>query len=67
MEYINKIVDIKSIKKLVLVLIGTGILTISAVQTPLAPVPATMQTFAVLLGLLLGSKLATITVAHVSI
>ena len=65
MEYINKIVDIKSIKKLVLVLIGTGILTISAkLQTPLAPVPATMQTFAVLfLGLLLGYKLATITVA----
>ena len=65
MENINKIVDIKSIKKLVLVLIGTGLLTISAkIQTPLAPIPATMQTFVVLLlGMLLGSKLALITVS----
>jgi len=65
MENINKIIDIKSIKKLVLVLVGTGLLTISAkIQTPLAPIPATMQTFAVLfLGMLLGSKLALITVS----
>ena len=64
MENINKIIDIKSIKKLVLVLVGTGLLTISAkIQTPLAPIPATMQTFAVMfLGIVLGAKLAVATV-----
>ena len=51
-------------KKLIAELIGTFILALSArLQTPLAPVPATMQTFAVLfLGITLGYKLAFMSV-----
>ena len=47
-----------------LIFFGSLILTLSAkIQTPYAPVPTTMQTFAVLLlGMFLGYKLATITV-----
>ena len=64
MELTKTITDIKFIKKTIFVLIGTFILALSArLQTPLAPVPATMQTFAVLfLGMTLGRKLAFITV-----
>ncbi len=64
MENVKNIIEIKNIKKLVLVFVGTALLTLSAkIQTPLSPVPATMQTFAVLfLGILLGPKLAFLTV-----
>ena len=64
MENVKNIIEVKNIKKLVLVFIGTALLTLSAkIQTPLSPVPATMQTFAVLfLGILLGPKLAFLTV-----
>ena len=49
--------------KLVLVLIGTGILTLSAkIQVPFYPVPMTMQTFAVLIiSMTFGLKLAGLT------
>ena len=55
----------------ILVLAGTLLLTISAkisILLPFSPVPVTMQTFAVLLlGALLGSKRAVITVlAYIS-
>ncbi len=64
MELTKTITDIKFIKRTIIVLIGTFILALSArLQTPLAPVPATMQTFAVLfLGITLGYKLAFISV-----
>jgi|TARA_Y100001970_G_scaffold173166_1_gene211616 biotin transport system substrate-specific component len=64
MELTKTITDIKFIKRTIIVLIGTFILALSArLQTPLAPVPATMQTFAVLLlGIMLGYKLAFISV-----
>ena len=64
MELTTTITDIKFIKRTIIVLIGTFILALSArLQTPLAPVPATMQTFAVLLlGIMLGYKLAFISV-----
>ena len=64
MELTKTITDVKFIKRTIIVLIGTFILALSArLQTPLAPVPATMQTFAVLLlGIMLGYKLAFISV-----
>ena len=64
MENVKNIVEVKNIKKLILVFAGTALLTLSAkIQTPLSPVPATMQTFAVLfLGILFGPKLAFLTV-----
>jgi len=64
MELTKTITDIKFIKRTIIVLIGTFILALSArLQTPLAPVPATMQTFAVLLlGIMLGYKLAFMSV-----
>tara|TARA_B100000965_G_scaffold266148_1_gene224837 strand:+ start:1579 stop:2127 length:549 start_codon:yes stop_codon:yes gene_type:complete len=64
MEIVKNIVEVQNIKRIIFVFAGTAILAISAkIQTPLAPVPATMQTFAVLfLGILLGPKLAFLTV-----
>lgn len=64
MEIVNKLSDIKNLKKILFVITGSLILAISSkIQTPFSPVPATMQTFAVvLLGMILGTKLATITV-----
>ena len=61
MEAISKININKNIKNILVVIFGTLVLTISAkTQTPLTPVPVTMQTFAVLLlGMTLGHKIAT--------
>ena len=64
MELIKNLNIGKTLKSTFIVIIGSLILTLSAkIQTPLSPVPATMQTFAVLfLGIALGFKLATATV-----
>ena len=64
MEKILKKNPTKILKSLFLVIFGSLILTLSAkIQTPYAPVPSTMQTFAVLLlGMSVGYKLASITV-----
>ena len=61
MEAISKININKNIKNILIVIFGTFILTISAkTQTPLTPVPVTMQTFAILLlGMALGYKMAS--------
>ena len=54
----------KSIKKILVILLGTVVLTISAkIKIPFYPVPMTMQTFMVLfLGISLGHKIAIATV-----
>ena len=64
MEAINKIQINRKVKNVFIAIFGTIILTISAkIQTPLSPVPVTMQTFAVLLlGMAFGYKIATATV-----
>ena len=64
MELIKNLDISKTLKSTLIVIVGSLVLTISAkIQTPLSPVPATMQTFAVLfLGLAFGFKLATATV-----
>ena len=64
MEAIKNIELSKQIKNIIITIVGTLILTLSAkIQTPLAPVPVTMQTFAVLfLGMAFGYKIATATV-----
>ncbi len=64
MELIKNLNISKTLKSTLIVIIGSLILAISAkIQTPLSPVPATMQTFAVLfLGIAFGFKLATATV-----
>ena len=64
MEAIKDIGLSKQIKNIILTIVGTLILTLSAkIQTPLAPVPVTMQTFAVLfLGMAFGYKIATASV-----
>ena len=64
MELIKNFNIGKTLKNTLLVIVGSLILSISAkIQTPLSPVPATMQTFAVLfLGIAFGFKLATATV-----
>ena len=61
MEAINKIQINKKVKIFLIAILGTVILTISAkIQTPLTPVPVTMQTFAVLLlGMSFGYRIAT--------
>ena len=60
----NIINNSKIIKSTIFVIIGTALLAISSkIQTPFTLVPATMQTFVVmLLGIILGFKLATLTV-----
>ena len=60
----NIINNSKIIKSTIFVLIGTALLAISSkIQTPFTLVPATMQTFVVMfLGIVLGYKLATLTV-----
>ena len=65
MEAVKKIEINKIAKIIILALIGTVLLTISAkVKIPFYPVPMTMQTFIVLLlGLALGSKIALLTVS----
>ena len=64
MENVFKKTQTNLFKSVLLIFFGSLILTLSAkIQTPYAPVPITMQTFAVLLlGMSLGYKLATITV-----
>ena len=54
----------KIIKSTIFVLVGSALLAISSkIQTPFTLVPATMQTFVVMfIGLVLGYKLATLTV-----
>ena len=65
MEAIRKI-EINKIYKIILIsLLGTLLLTISAkIKIPFYPVPMTMQTFVVLfLGITLGSKIGVLTVS----
>ena len=65
MEAIKKI-EINKISKIILIsLLGTLLLTISAkVKIPLGPVPQTMQTFVVLfLGVAFGARFALLTVS----
>ena len=64
MENVYKKTQTNIFKSVLLILFGSLIIPLSAkIQTPNAPVPTTMQTFAVLLlGMSLGYKLATITV-----
>ena len=64
MEAIKKIEIAKQVKNISIIIISSLILTISSkIQTPLAPVPVTMQTFAVLfLGMAFGYKIATASV-----
>ena len=64
MYAINASGNIKVIKSLLFVVIGSALLAISSkIQTPFTLVPATMQTFVVLfLGMILGYKFATASV-----
>ena len=64
MELTKNLTQAKLIKSLVVVILGSIILTISAkIKIPFYPVPMTMQTFVVLfLGISLGYKLALATV-----
>ena len=64
MQAINFLENSKVIKSLLLAIFGSVLLTISAkLQTPFTLVPATMQTFVVLLiGMILGPRLAATTV-----
>ena len=65
MEAIKKIEVNKVAKIIILALLGTIILTISAkIKIPFYPVPMTMQTFVVLLlGMVLGPKIALLTIS----
>ena len=64
MELVNSISNNKIIKIIILALIGSILLTISAkIKIPFYPVPMTMQTFVVLfLGVSFGYKIALATV-----
>ena len=65
MEAVKKIEINKIAKIILLALIGSLLLTISAkIKIPFYPVPMTMQTFVVLfLGIVLGSKIGLLTVS----
>ncbi len=65
MEAIKKIEYNKILKVLIISLLGSLLLTISAkIKIPFYPVPMTMQTFVILfLGILLGSKIGLLTVS----
>jgi biotin transport system substrate-specific component len=65
MEAVKKIEINKITKIIILALVGSLLLTISAkIKSPFYPVPMTMQTFVVLfLGITLGSKLGLLTVS----
>ena len=65
MELVKILYNQKIIKNIIITLIGTLALTISAkIKIPFYPVPMTMQTFMVLfIGIALGYKLALATVA----
>ena len=64
MELVKNFQSQKILKYFLITIFGSVILTISSkIQTPYSPVPATMQTFAVLLlGISLGYKLAVASV-----
>jgi len=64
MELVNSISNNKLIKTLILALIGSILLTISAkIKIPFYPVPMTMQTFVVLfLGISFGYKVGVLSV-----
>ena len=64
MELIKENTQSRLIKSLLIIFIGSIILTVSAkIKIPFYPVPMTMQTFVViLLGIAFGSKIALITV-----
>ena len=65
MEAIKKIELHRVVKIILISLLGTLLLTISAkIKIPFYPVPMTMQTFVVLfLGIALGSKIAVLTIS----
>tara|TARA_Y100000590_G_scaffold99921_1_gene113567 strand:- start:1969 stop:2541 length:573 start_codon:yes stop_codon:yes gene_type:complete len=65
MELVEKINISKTAKIIIISLLGSLLLTISAkIKIPFYPVPMTMQTFAVLfLGIMLGSKVGLLTVS----
>ena len=65
MEVVKKIEVNKVVKIILLALLGTLLLTISAkIKIPFYPVPMTMQTFVVLfLGIALGPKIGLLTVS----
>ena len=64
MEFVRQITNTKLLKSLLVIVLGTVILTISAkIKIPFYPVPMTMQTFVVLfLGLSFGYKIGLATV-----
>ena len=64
MELVKKIESANISKKILLVIFGTMLLTLSAkIKVPFYPVPMTMQTFVVLfLGISLGHKIALATI-----
>ena len=64
MELVKKIESANILKKIILVFLGTVLLTISAkIKVPFYPVPMTMQTFVVvLIGITLGWKLGLTTI-----
>ena len=65
MELIKENTQVKIIKSIIVIILGSIILTISAkIKIPFYPVPMTMQTFVVLfLGISFGYKIAISTVA----
>ena len=64
MELAKKIESLNILKKILLVIFGTLLLTVSAkIKVPFYPVPMTMQTFVVvLIGITLGCKLGLVTI-----
>ena len=64
MELVKKIESANILKKIILVFLGTVLLTISAkIKVPFYPVPMTMHTFVVvLIGITLGWKLGLTTI-----
>ena len=64
MELAKKVESVNILKKILLVMFGTLLLTISAkIKVPFYPVPMTMQTFVVvLIGITLGWKLGLATI-----
>ena len=64
MELVKKIESANILRKIMLVVIGTLLLTVSAkIKVPFYPVPMTMQTFVVvLIGITLGWKLGIATI-----
>ena len=64
MELVKKIESLNILKKIIIVIFATLLLTISAkIKVPFYPVPMTMQTFVVvLIGISLGWKLGLATI-----